>query len=222
MKQLLIFSIFMMGFAGSLYSQEMDYQKPDYDQIEKEVKDSVSLFYYPYLMERFENADVTLTKEDFRHLYFGYLFHKNFKPYRRSPHKEELLKYYQAEEIKTEDYDEIIRLATLCVSDVPFDLSSMNFLAYVYYLKGDMEMEEKISFKFSGILDAIISSGNGKSCKTAFHVISVDHEYVVLNVFQLKSKSQALTKDLCDCITIKGQKENVYFNVKQFFGKGLD
>jgi len=100
----------------------------------------------------------------------------------------------------------------------------MNFLGYIYHLKGDTEMAKKISYRFNGILGAIFSTGDGNTCETGFHVISVSHEYVILNIFQFQIKQQALTGD-CDYLELLKNDRNIdgiYFNIKKLFEKNLN
>ncbi|RTZ50476.1 DUF4919 domain-containing protein [Chryseobacterium arthrosphaerae] len=48
----------------------------------------------------------------------------------------------------------------------------------------------------------MLASGDGMKCETAFHVISVTDEYVLLNTFQMAMKSQSLTGK-CDYIVFE-------------------
>lgn len=222
MKQ--IFSIFLLIIVQfNLNSQELNYQKPDYDAIKKEIEDSSSIFYYPKLMARLVNFDTTLATVDYRHLYYGYIYQSAYKPYWNSPDEQKLLKYYRSEEVKAKDYDEIISLATHSINEFPFDLRQMNFLGYIYHLKGNEDMARKVSYRFQGILTAIMSSGDGATCETGFHVISVSHEYVLLNMFQFQTKSQALQGD-CDYLSVVKDHRNIdgiYFNIKKLFEKNM-
>jgi hypothetical protein len=194
-------------------------QKPDYERIKTEVQDSSSVFYYPKLLVRYELADPSLTTEDFRYLYYGFVFQEDYKPYWTSQEEQELLPYYQSKKLKEEDYDKIIQLATRAIDKFPFDLRQMNFLAYIYHLKGNDLMAGQISYKLNGIIQAILSSGDGKKCETGYHVITVSHEYVILNIFEATVVSQAL-KNGCDYFKLRGKK-NIYFDISQFFGKGF-
>ena len=71
--------------------------------------------------------------------------------------------------------------------------------------------------KFHNIMNAIFSSGDGKQCETGFHVIVVEHEYIMLNVFEIESKSQSLVGN-CDYLSFEKGKYNVdgiYFNIEK-------
>jgi hypothetical protein len=223
MKYFFVF-ILLNSTLSQLYSQEFTYEIPDYDLIKKETHDSANIFYYPKLLSRLTQYDTTLTSDDYRYLYFGYIFQDDYQPYWTSPDEKELMKYYRSETIDEKDHDEIIRLATHSINEFPFDLRQMNFMGYIYHLKGDEEMAKKVSFRFHGIFGAIMSSGDGKTCESAFHVISVSHEYVFLNLFEFQMTSQALTGD-CDYLTLVKDERNiegVYFNIKQMFNKNLE
>ena len=84
-------------------------------------------------------------------------------------------------------------------------------------MKGNEDMAQKISVRFNKTFGAILSSGDGKTCETGFHVISVAHEYVFLNYFQFSMTSQSLTGN-CDYLEL--QKDNrdikgIYFDIEK-------
>ena len=223
MRKILIF-ILLMILLPNVNSQQLTYQKPDYDLIKKEIQDSSSNFYYPKLLSRLVLFDTTLNVEDYRHLYYGYIFQKDYRPYWTSPDEEKLVKFYKSEKIKERDSDEIIKLASHSISEFPFDLRQMNFMGYIYHLKGDEEMAKKVSLRFHGSFGAIMSSGDGKTCESGYHVISVSHEYVFLNMFQFRMSSQALTGD-CDYLSLEKDERNIdgiYFNIKKLFDKNME
>ena len=223
-KQILVF-IFLITTFFKAHSQLLPYQKPDYDAIKKDIQDSSSVYYYPKLLSRLVAYDTTLIEEDYRHLYFGYIYQKEYLPYWRSDDEEELVKFYQSEKIGENDYDRIIKLATHSITQFPFDLRPMNFMAYIYYLKGDENMAKKIAYRFQGSFEAILSSGDGKTCETGYHVISISHEYVFLSMFQFSIVLQELTSDHCDYLTLKKDERNIdgiYFNVQKLFEKNLE
>jgi hypothetical protein len=220
MKKVLFYFCLLFAFSNS-YSQELPFKTPDYKMIETVTKDSTSEYYYPKLMSRFLDCDSTLKLQDYRCLYFGYIYQKDYQPYWQSTQENELIKYYQSNKIKEKDYDKIINLTTLSINEFPFDLRQMNYLSYIYYLKGDNQMQQKVSRKFGGIIDAIMTSGDGKTCETAFHVISVGHEYVLLNLFEFEFESQSLTGN-CDYMALEKDDRNIegiYFNIAKLFEK---
>lgn len=228
MKQILVF-IFLVTIMGNGFSQHTMFQKPNYEWIKSNIQDSSSIFYYPKLMSRMLALDTTLSAEAYEHLYYGYVYQKNYLPYWVSPDEKKLLRFYMSRRILKQDYDDIINLTTHSISVFPFDLRQMNFLSYIYHLKGDEVMARKMAYRFQMILGTILASGNGKSYETAYHVISISHEYDILNFFQLERTRQRLIDD-CDFLSIvknrrieyvKNNPEvnGLYFNIKKLFEK---
>lgn len=220
--------IIMIGFIFSitnLYSQNWTYKTPDYDLMKTQINDKSSSFFYPKLMERLINNDMTLTIEEFRYLYYGYIFQPKYDPYWKSPYQDKLDAFYSKSNLEKSDYDEFIKLASLSIKEFPFDLRQMNSLAYIYHLKGEEENSKKVSYIFQGILQAIMSSGDGQTCATGLHVISTSHEYVILNMLQFKVLGQSLTSDFCDCMKVKeDQREevNIYFSIKRLWDANIE
>ena len=47
-------------------------EKPDFDQIRREINDRNSDYYYPRLMAEYERNDTLMKLDKFRYLYLGY------------------------------------------------------------------------------------------------------------------------------------------------------
>jgi hypothetical protein len=77
-----------------------------------------------------------------------------------------------------------------------------------------------------GLVDSILSSGDGKTPETAYHVISVDEEYAVLNTLGFKVVKQSLMEskghsyDKMEVLHMKSKEPGmIYFNVDMPLGK---
>lgn len=71
--------------AKSRQSRKITVEKPDFNKIERETLDPNSEFYFPKLIRLFNRNDTSMTKEQYRNLYLGYLFQEDYDPYRTSP-----------------------------------------------------------------------------------------------------------------------------------------
>lgn len=225
MKKIFSFTLLILTcVCMSAYCQDTESKEPDYELIKKEIQDESSAFYYPKLMSRLKAFDITLSLDEYRYLYYGYIFQNDYQPYRQSTHEERMMKLYDGGRAEEANYNEIIQLATKSINEFPFDLKALNVLSYVNSLKGNDVMAEKVSYIFMGIIDAIASTGNGKSCETSYHVIEISHEYMILNLFQLQYKMQTLKND-CDYFALEKNSmdmEGIYFNVKKMREKNLE
>jgi hypothetical protein len=96
-----------------------------------------------------------------------------------------------------------------------------HFAAYV--ANQELHREDRAAFHraiFSGLLDSIFDSGDGKSPQTAWVVIDVQEEYVVLRVLGLAPSKQSVVHegerafDRMECTNRKtGEAVTLYFDV---------
>nr|WP_315026271.1 DUF4919 domain-containing protein [uncultured Chryseobacterium sp.] len=214
-------SLFFLSLFITLQAQKPKFKAPDYSLIQKNIEDKNSEFYYPKLLKRLEDSDTLLTNNQYRHLYFGYTFQKDYNPYKISKKSKEVAKYYRGEKISEKDIPNAILLFRNVLEENPVDLRAMNYLAYLYHLAKDDETAKKLAVNFHGLANAILTSGDGLKCETAFHVISVTDEYAFLSRFQMETSSQS-SHSKCDYHEFEKDKYKIpgfYFNISTFYGK---
>lgn len=212
--------LFVLSVSALGFGQKYGWQAPDYKVIEKNITDKTSDYYYPNLLERFKALDTLMSPVQYEYLYYGYTLQKEYKPYGSFSKQDELMKYLN-NELKEADYPKIINLLKEALEEYPFDLRAMNTLAYFYDKIGEQELTAKLDANFHNIIGVVLSSGDGKTCDKAFHVISVSHEYVLLSLFGLSSVAQSLV-DTCDRMKLKANEyrlEELYFDVSKLLEK---
>lgn len=203
--------------AVSVATAQTEGVRPDYKKIEKEIKEKKSDNYFPKLMARFVSRDTTMTEDNYRNLYFGYTFQKDYNPYSRNDKEDELRKYADLESLDKNDLKKAIALMDDIYKKDPFNLNVMNMQAYAYQVDGNVEMSKKVAATLSRVIDAILNTGNGETCETAFHVQSIPHEYLILSLFGLESVSQALVGH-CDYLQFEKDKYKIaglYFDISK-------
>ena len=72
--------------AKSSKNRKIKVEKPDFAKIERDTQDPNSEFYFPKLIKIFNRNDTSMTQEQYRNLYLGYLFQEDYDPYRTSPY----------------------------------------------------------------------------------------------------------------------------------------
>ena len=201
-----------------IHSQQPIPIKPDYEKIKNAIENKNLSSHYPKLLERLKVRDTTLNSEDYRNLYYGYTFQKEYEPYAQI-NDEDLKKILQKENLVESDYKPFITLANKSLEDNPFDLRLMQMLAYVYHLNKEEAMSQKTAYIINNIIETIISTGDGLTCESAFHVISTSDEYILLSVFEAESQGQSLVGS-CDYLKFEKGKfkiDGLYFNVSKLF-----
>ena len=70
-------------------SRKITVEKPDFARIERETQDPKSEFYFPNLIKIYNRNDTSMTQQQYRNLYLGYLFQEDYDPYRTSPYNQQ-------------------------------------------------------------------------------------------------------------------------------------
>lgn len=194
------------------------FEIPDFEQIKKDISDPSSPYYYPKLMARYEQNETVMNLEDYRHLYYGYLFQEDFDPYRHSEFSNKNQELYYRNSHTRAELDSMIHYAEGALNDTPFDLSQMNFLIYALRERGKINKANIWQYRLNHILQAIVSSGTGTSPEQAWFVIDPHHEYNIINFQNAVATDQGYQEPYYDRIEVeKGsgkEKGTYYFNIK--------
>ena len=118
---------------------------------------------------------------------------------------------------KEKDYRKAITLAEKWLAKLPVDTSVMYVTAFNYLRLRQYSEFSRMYYQYLGLIDSILSSGDGKTVNTAYHVISLTEEYAVLNELKLELEEQALVSgcDAMTCTDRDGNKVVLYFNVSR-------
>lgn len=227
MRKLIFILLSVLMLAGALAAapaprdKKVTAEAPNLEEIRRAVADPSSPFYYPKLMKRYQENETIMNLNDYRHLYYGYLFQEDFNPYRHNEAstKNESL-YYKSKHTRAE-LDSIIAYAEAALDDNPFDLSQMNFLIYALRTRGKVNRANIWQYRLNHLLQAIISSGTGEDAEHAWYVINPRHEYDIVNFQNAVVKGQHYQEPYYDLIDVekknaKGKVTNgtYYFNIR--------
>lgn len=216
MKTYKILLAISLLFAMTTMSMAQEIDEPDYKQIRQAITNSRGPHYYPTLMRRYVECDTTLTLEQYRYLYYGYTLQEDFVPYKSSKKAlTDARKRFTKAHGESTLAPEMIRLAKAQLDDNPFDIPAINMIAVSYLQIGDTVQYNVWDIKQKGIIDAIISTGDGAEPESAFHVIDLEHEYEVLHRLGLTVESDKLISNEVEYLKVKENaegEEGFYFN----------
>ncbi len=198
--------------------EKIKVEAPDMEKIKQEVTDRKSKYYYPKLMEGYEQNETIMGLDEYRYLYFGYLFQEDFNPYRHSDYSKKYEDQYYKDTHTRAECDTIIKYAELSLKDNPFDLRQITFLIYAYREKKKNNIANIWQYRLNHILEAIASTGSGTTQENAWYVINPQHEYDLLNTLGYVAENQSFVEPYYDYITVKAKNEKspqgFYFNIK--------
>lgn len=214
-KTLLI--AFVAFCCFSAVAQKSSFSPPDYKKIEKAILKKESGTFYPDLMVRYKVHDTTLSPYEYHLLYFGYSFQTGYEPYTHQPFADSLMAIVRKNQISPDKYDLVVKYAEKILDKCPFDMRYLDPLIYVYRMQGKNDLADMLEFKLGRIIETIFTTGDGLTEKTAFHVISVSHEYDLLRALGFGyAGEQSLTRGQCDFLKVETNDYGIngmYFNV---------
>ncbi|HEX8041026.1 MAG TPA: DUF4919 domain-containing protein [Chryseosolibacter sp.] len=214
MKTLLI--SFFLAAGAATFAQDWKFEAPNYKKIGRDIADETSSFYYPSLLARYTSGDSTLSLEERRHLYYGYTFQSAYAPYGRSEYEDSLRSVANKESLVERDYAAILIYTDRLLAYNPFDLRAINYRLFAHDKLGSRDEFAGYLTRMKIIVDAIMSSGDGKTKETAFYVISTSHEYDLINILGLQFGGKQSLIEHYDYLTLARNEpgiEGLYFDV---------
>lgn len=206
--------------------RQVTVERPDLEAIRVATLDPSNKMYFPKLMKKFNRNDTTMTADEFRHLYLGYMFQEDYDPYRESPFSSVTDSYRNKTSHSKEEIDTIRKYAELTLQDNPFDLRQMSFLVHVLKERRK-DMSAKIwEYRLEHLLGAIKSTGTGENEENAWFVIYPAHEYDMVQLMGYHAVDADFIEPGFDYLIVEPEEETAkrlrdkvqkgfYFDVRQ-------
>lgn len=185
-------------------------QKPkvDFKSIEKNLNNPQSPYNYDKLIFKYKGYSKSLDSIEGQYLYYG----RNFRSDNVSISDEGFKKL--AEAFKNKDFDECIRQGKVLYDKDPTNLDILLIMLRAYDSKKDEDNFVYHLNQFRTLAEAIKSSGDGKTEKTAYMVNSVGDEYILLNVLNIGEGYTRGSKAAKDGIIDIWEKDNDKIYIK--------
>ena len=197
---------------------ENTFVKPDYEEIKANIADKKSNLYYPKLWKRYQEGSGYMTLEEKRHLYYGYVFHKNYSPYISIFDSEQAKAILSKEEPTQSEWKKLIALLDAALNVEPFQCRYLHYQSVAYNNLKEFDKATQIDWKRECIIDALSSTGDGLERESAIHVITVASEYDYLYFNYLSMKEQSLISGGYDLLRLDSNEralEELWFDVNQ-------
>jgi hypothetical protein len=190
-----------------------------------EIKNISKADTYNNLFIRFIANDTTLMLNDYLVIYYGQAFRDDYKPNARHDSVKVLNKYLNSNNIGSIDFHKVLNYTKLILKEYPFNIEQVYVGAIAYDKLGLVDSSKIWFYKYENLIKTILSSGDGKSQKTAFIVTKVTDEYSILNALGLQFAGQSLInkkKKYYDLMSVSQNDygiEDLYFDINLFFRK---
>jgi len=180
----LFLTVTVSAFTGLAQTQPATPALPEASQATKQEQPSD----YASLLARVKSGDLTI---DFKHLRFSWID----SPERHKAKDTDEEKKTMFVALNSKDYKNVIKNGDVVLEQefVDMDAHFAEFIAY-----RELQDKPKADFHqavFAALLRSITGNGDGKSTKTAYAVISVHEEYVVLRTMGLQPSKQSVLNE---------------------------
>jgi hypothetical protein len=206
-------------------AQEAELYPVKYKKIKKAISKKKSEFYYPGLFQRYLDMDTTLTVEEFRHLYYGFTFQKEYSPYGIPSLQDSLISYLSREGKYAQEYEVAARIGSELLRESPFRLRETFITAVSFEMAGNLHLSSLYFNFYQKLVDAILLSGDGLSTNTAFTVIYIQDEYELLELLGFTfGGQQYLLQGGFDMLELEKNPAGInslYFNVQKLLDVGF-
>ncbi|MFC7346467.1 DUF4919 domain-containing protein [Chryseobacterium zhengzhouense] len=204
MKCRVLFFILMIPFLG--FSQKLDFK-----EIEKNLSNEKSNYNYEKLIFKFKGMPKSLDSIEARHLYYG----RNFRNDKVSTIDDDFKDL--ADSFKAGDFEECIKKGKILYTKDPTNLDVILILlrAYDQTKKVDDFVHHLSQLRL--LTNAIRTSGDGKSEKTAFIVNSVGDEYIFLNILNVGQDYSRHSKTYKDSVIDVWTKDSNSIYIKVLY-----
>ena len=177
MKQTLriIICIFLLFFSINLFSQTSD--STDFKVfIERIINDTSSYLYYPKLQEKVKNHPSEINTEDCFYLYYGQIFQENYQSLSFVANPERI-NFDRA--VMNGNCKKVLGLGQTILARNPFDLTVLLHVCRCINEKKYSDTSFYYQQRYQQLLDAILSTGDGKSMRTAIKIVNMEDDYVL-------------------------------------------
>ncbi|MBI2266265.1 MAG: DUF4919 domain-containing protein [Armatimonadetes bacterium] len=141
---------------------------------------------YEVLLERLKAGKGTV---DFKDLRMAYADTPGYDPYGTG---KDNVRKQMFTALKEKKYENALQHAESILKNTYVDIDAHIVSVEAYEALGKPEQAGRHKQIARGLIGSILESGNGKSPETAFPVIFVHEEYLVLSILRLQPKSQSL------------------------------
>lgn len=174
-----LLALFIICGAGA---QSSDTSAPDYAAIEKNITDPNSHYHYPKLLDRYNRADTTMTVEEKRHLYYGYALTNDYAPFSRTQAEKDLYELLVQKNPGPKEFERVLEYTGTILKNYPYSLRIKDYRIYCLKELERMDEAAKEMAQKEIIIDAVLSSGDGKTKESSIHIINPVNEYEFIDL----------------------------------------
>lgn len=205
-----LFFICAISIIGSINCHSQKNDTLDFKlNIEHTIKNTTSKFFYPTLKKHFNKQPSKINKEDSFFMYYGQLFVKNHLSMPIVINAERL-NFDKA--IMSGNCKNAIEFGLSVLEQNPVDLAVLLHVCNCIKDNGMADSTHYFEQRLNYLLEAIFSTGDGKSMKNAIKIVSMEDKYVLKGIIGfLGGKETIVSEDDHEYSIWKKKGQVLYF-----------
>lgn len=230
MKKVFIASLLIATTIVGISAQQKEetrYITPKWDSIELAVTQPSSKSYYPYLLNRYNASDTTLTAQEYHLLYYGYPTQPGYRPLLNSSYRDSLKNAFAIRTSPTAaDYRKIVKYSKGILNHEPFNMRDINALAFAYQMLGERDSAAMQLYKLNMLNSTIKATGSGLELESPWYITYMDHAEDILNLMNAEySRAMLVSRDV-EFVPVSNMPEKrqkgYYFNYGEVYKRKPD
>lgn len=201
------------AFSFSILAQDKPVVQPTPKDEQTKTETKPTAKDYENLLAKLKSGD---TRIDYKALRMAYTETEDYSPY--GIDADERTAIFKA--LNDKKYKDVIKAADKVLAANYVEMNAHYASAVANGELGDTKKADFHKAVFLGLIDSIVRGKDGKTAKTAYEVICVPEEYMLLNYFGYRRGSQALANEngsKFDILTVTDPEKNetfkLYFNI---------
>jgi hypothetical protein len=186
----------------------------NFTEIYKNIATPSSPYFYPEMLARYEKNDTTLNPAQYKHLYYGYTKQPGYDPTGKDVRQKEFKQL-----IEQKAFEKALAVGRAGLRETPFNLNYVFGMHYACDNLGRKAEARQWLHKFERLMEAIETSGDGRTPATAYVVIALGDVQVYLESLGLTATDRKLQDRRTEKITLQQPNElnlkEIYFNVEK-------
>lgn len=199
---------------------------PVESDIKARIEDPASVYYYPNLLLRYEQADSTLTADDCHYLYYGYAYQPQYRPLESDPARDrfyEALARLNVDAPSDDDLRAVIAAGTETLAADPFSPQVLNLLSFAHAQLGEEAQAAAYRDRMGLVLATIERSGDGLTEATPWHILMYGHALDLLAAKNIPVRESSIVSRTVEYIPrVKKDDDGVkgyYFDYGRIYWK---
>ncbi len=209
-----------MWLAALLLPLATEAKVPDEEDIASKILDANSEYYYPNLMMRYRNGDLTLPDEAYHYLYYGYAYQDDYRPLESNEAMDKVLMLaatLDPDHPEIEKLERILTAVDQALERDPFSPQMLNLKAYAYGALGNTEQERIAYEQMRHVMMTIEDSGDGLSQKSPCHILMFDHALSMMASYGLAHGKPRIISREVEFIPLNEPREIMGKKIKGYY-----